>query len=100
MLPAPAFHHLHLKSVDPDVAIDFYVQQFPTSATASWGGLPALAVPNDALVLFSRAVTAPATSPQTAIWHFGWHVSRTRARTLNRRRVFHPRPSSSKILVS
>ena len=47
MLPAPGFHHLHLNSVDPDAAIDFYVRQFPTSATASWGGLPALAAPND-----------------------------------------------------
>ncbi len=25
MLPAPGFHHLHLNSVDPDSAIDFYV---------------------------------------------------------------------------
>ncbi|MGH7388745.1 MAG: VOC family protein [Candidatus Rokuibacteriota bacterium] len=79
MLPAPSFHHLHLNSVDPDAAIDFYVRQFPTSARASWGGLPALAAPNDVLVLFTRVATAPATSPQTAIWHFGWHVTDTRA---------------------
>ena len=31
MLPAPGFHHLHLNSVDPDAAIEFYVRQFPTS---------------------------------------------------------------------
>jgi len=79
MLPAPGFHHLHLNSVDPDAAIDFYVRQFPTSAKASWGGLPALAAPNNVLVLFTRVATAPATSPQTAIWHFGWHVPDTRA---------------------
>jgi Glyoxalase/Bleomycin resistance protein/Dioxygenase superfamily len=79
MLPAPGFHHLHLNSVDPDAAMDFYVRQFPTSATASWGGLPALAAPNDVLVLFTRVAAAPATSPQTAIWHFGWHVTDTRA---------------------
>ena len=47
MLPAPGFHHLHLNSGDPDAAIDFYVRQFPTSAKASWGGLPAFAAPND-----------------------------------------------------
>jgi hypothetical protein len=64
MLPAPGFHHLHLNSVDPEAAIEFYVRQFPTSAKASWGGLPALAAPNDVLVLFSRVATAPATSPQ------------------------------------
>jgi len=79
MLPAPRFHHLHLNSVDPDAAIDFYVRQFPTSAMASWAGLPALTAPNDVLVLFTRVATAPATSPQTAIWHFGWYVTDTRA---------------------
>ncbi len=79
MLKAPGFHHLHLNSVDPETAIDFYVRQFPASAKTSWGGLPALAAPNDVLVLFTRVPTAPATSPQTAIWHFGWHVTDTRA---------------------
>jgi hypothetical protein len=71
MFPTPRFHHLHLNSVDPDAAIDFYVRQFPKSARASWAGLPALAAPNDALVLFSKVVTPPATSPQTAIWRVG-----------------------------
>jgi catechol 2,3-dioxygenase-like lactoylglutathione lyase family enzyme len=79
MLPAPAFHHLHLNSVDPDAAIDFYVRQFPRSARARWGGLPALSAPNGVLVLFSRVATPPATSPPSAIWHFGWHVADTRA---------------------
>jgi hypothetical protein len=79
MLRAPGFHHLHLNSVDPDAAIDFYVRQFPTTAKASWGGLPALASPNNVLVLFTKVATAPATSPPTAIWHFGWHVTDTRA---------------------
>ena len=41
--------------------------------------LPALAAPNDVLMLFTKVATAPATSPQTAIWHFGWHVTDTRA---------------------
>jgi len=78
MLPAPGFHHLHLNSVDPDRAIDFYVRQFPRSTRTRWGGLPALAAPNDVLVLFTKVATPPATSPQTAIWHFGWHVTDTR----------------------
>src|SRR5215470_15798213 len=79
MLAAPGFHHLHLNSVDPDAAIDFYVRHFPRSSKTSWGGLPALAAPNDVLVLFTRVAAAPPTSPQTAIWHFGWHVTDTRA---------------------
>ena len=78
MLPAPGFHHLHLNSVDPDAAVDFYMRRFPTTAKTSWGGQPALASPNDVLVLFSRVAAAPPTSPQTAIWHFGWHVTDTR----------------------
>ena len=78
-LPAPGFHHLHLNSVDPDAAIAFYVRHFPTSTETRWGGLPALAAPNDVLMLFTQVATPPPTSPQTAIWHFGWHVPDTRA---------------------
>jgi catechol 2,3-dioxygenase-like lactoylglutathione lyase family enzyme len=77
-LAPPRFHHLHLNSRDPDAAIDFYVRRFPTSVKTRWGGLPALAAPNDVLVLFDRVATPPPTSPQTAIWHFGWHVPDSR----------------------
>jgi catechol 2,3-dioxygenase-like lactoylglutathione lyase family enzyme len=75
MLPAPGFHHLHLNSVTPDAAIDFYVRQFPSTAKASWGGLPALKSPNNVLVLFTKVNSVPAIEPQSAIWHFGWHVT-------------------------
>jgi catechol 2,3-dioxygenase-like lactoylglutathione lyase family enzyme len=81
-LAPPRFHHLHLNSADPDAAIDFYVGRFPTGRRTSWGGLPALAAPNDVLVLFTRVATPPPPTPQTAIWHFGWHVPDTR-RTLD-----------------
>ena len=80
-LPPPRFHHLHLSSLDPDAAIDFYVRKFPTGVKTRWAGLPALAAPNDVLLLFDRVATPPPTSPQTAIWHFGWHVPDSR-RTL------------------
>jgi catechol 2,3-dioxygenase-like lactoylglutathione lyase family enzyme len=79
MLATPRFHHLHLNSVDPDAAIDFYTAQFTTTSRTIWGGLPALASPNDVLVLFTQVPTPPATSPQTAIWHFGWHATDVRA---------------------
>jgi catechol 2,3-dioxygenase-like lactoylglutathione lyase family enzyme len=79
MLPAPGFHHLHLNSVDPDAAIEFYVRQFPASTHTRWAGLPALAAPNDVLVLFTRVATPPPTSPPSALWHFGWHVTDSRA---------------------
>src|SRR5262245_16964398 len=78
MLPAPGFHHLHLNSVDPEAAVAFYARRFPTSSKTTWGGLPALAAPNDVLVLFTKVATPPPTTPQTAIWHFGWHVTDSR----------------------
>jgi len=74
MLPAPGFHHLHLNSVDPDAAIDFYTRQFPSTSKSSWGGLPALKSPNNVMLLFTKVAAPPSTSPQTAIWHFGWHA--------------------------
>jgi catechol 2,3-dioxygenase-like lactoylglutathione lyase family enzyme len=73
VLASPRFHHLRLNSVDPDAAIDFYTAQFSTTSRSTWGGLPAVASPNDVLILFTQVVTPPATSTQTAIWHFGWH---------------------------
>jgi catechol 2,3-dioxygenase-like lactoylglutathione lyase family enzyme len=79
MLPIPGFHHLHLNSIDPDAAIDFYVRQFPTSAKGQWGGHPALLAPNDCMILFNKVDTPPVSEPQSAIWHFGWHVPDARA---------------------
>ena len=75
MLPTPGFHHLHLNSMHPDAAIEFYVRQFASTAKTSWGGLPALKCANNVLVLFTQVDTAPAIEPQSAIWHFGWHVT-------------------------
>ncbi len=73
-LPPPRFHHLGLNSLDPEVAIAFYARQFPSTSKASWEGLPALRSPNDVLIVFNKVATAPPILPQTAIWHFGWHV--------------------------
>jgi hypothetical protein len=78
MLPAPGFHHLHLNSVDPDAAIDFYLRQFPSTAKGNWAGEPALKSPNNVMVLFTKVDAPPATQPQTAIWHWGWHVTDAR----------------------
>ena len=82
-LPAPVFHHLHLNSVNPDAAIDFYTQAFPSTSRTEFAGQPALASPNRVLVLFTKVASPPATQPPTAFWHFGWHVTDVRA-TLDR----------------
>jgi catechol 2,3-dioxygenase-like lactoylglutathione lyase family enzyme len=78
-MPAPGFHHLHLNSMNPDAAIAFYTRAFPATSKATWNGLPALKSPNNALVLFTRVDQPPATQPQTAVWHFGWHVTSERS---------------------
>src|SRR5690242_3091901 len=78
MLPTPGFHHLHLNSVDPDKAIDWYVRQFPSGSKGEWAGIPALLAPNNVMVLFNKVTTPPVSEPQSAIWHFGWHVKDAR----------------------
>ena len=78
-LPAPGFHHLHLNSINPDAAVAFYARAFPSTAKSTWGGMPALTSPNNVLVLFRKVDQPPATQPQTAVWHFGWHVTNERA---------------------
>ena len=74
MTEVPVFHHLHLNSTDPETAIAFYTKRFATTSRTTWGGQPALMSPNNVLILFERVAMPPPTSPQTAFWHFGWHV--------------------------
>jgi catechol 2,3-dioxygenase-like lactoylglutathione lyase family enzyme len=72
-LPTPGFHHLHLNSPNPDAAIDFYTKQFPSTSKSTWDGFPALKT-GKVFVLFTKVNSPAPTEPQTAIWHFGWHV--------------------------
>jgi hypothetical protein len=65
--------------VSPDAAIDFYVRAFPSTTKTMFAGQPALASPNNVLVLFNKVPAPPATQPPTAFWHFGWHVTDVRA---------------------
>ena len=74
-LPTPGFHHLHLNSINPEAAIDFYTKQFPATSKGTFAGQPALRSPNNVWVLFNKVPAPPATQPQTAFWHFGWHVT-------------------------
>jgi hypothetical protein len=46
VLTSPTFHHLHLNSLDPDAAIDFYTEHFRTTSRTMWGGFAALESPN------------------------------------------------------
>jgi len=78
-LPAPSFHHVHLNSVDPEAAIDYYVRHFPSSKRVTWCGEPAVHSANDVLILFTKVTAPPRLAPDTAYWHFGWHVTDARA---------------------
>src|SRR5437867_12163863 len=77
-LPAPGFHHLHLNSVNPAAAIDFYTREFASTSKTTFAGQPALKSPNNVLVFFNKVSAPPALQPQTAVWHFGWHVTDVR----------------------
>ena len=74
-LAPPTFHHLHLNSINPEAAIDFYTRQFASTAKATFAGQAALRAATNVWVLFNKVATPPATDPQTAFWHFGWHVT-------------------------
>ena len=80
MLPTPGFHHLHLNSADPDRAIDWYTRQFPSTTKGNWAGFPALLTPNNVMLLFTKVDAPPTSEPQSAIWHFGWHIPAVRER--------------------
>src|SRR3989442_12643084 len=77
-LGVPTFHHLHLNSTNPDAAIAFYTRQFPSTSKTMFAGAPALKSPNNVLVLFTKVNTPAPLQPQTAVWHFGWHVTDVR----------------------
>src|SRR5215467_5252045 len=77
-LPTPGFHHLHLNSTNPETAAAWYAKGFPSTSKTMWGGMTALKSPNNVLLLFTKVDQPPATQPQTAFWHFGWHVLKER----------------------
>jgi len=77
-LAVPGFHHLHLNSMNPETAAAWYAKEFPSTSKTTWNGVTALKSSNNVLVLFAKVDQPPATQPQTAFWHFGWHVTNER----------------------
>src|SRR4051812_42979892 len=73
------FHHVHLNSLNPAAATDYYIKAFPTSTKVSMGGSDGLKTANVA-VLFNKVNTPPPNDPPSAVWHFGWLVPDSRAR--------------------
>src|SRR6185436_19287353 len=68
---AAQFHHVHLNSVEPAKAMDFYTKTFDVTRKAIVAGTEAVQSENMYL-LFNKVPKPPATAPDSAIWHFGW----------------------------
>jgi hypothetical protein len=84
------FHHVHLNSVDPKAAADYYPKPFAKSATrTTFNGFEAVKTGN-VYILFTK-VTAPPTNeltgPQTSVWHFGWNTPNSREYDTNFRKM-------------
>jgi catechol 2,3-dioxygenase-like lactoylglutathione lyase family enzyme len=77
VLATPGFHHIMLNVVDPERAIGWYTRQFACTSKGEWAGYPALFSDNDVKVLFNKVDKPAPQLPQSAIWHFGWHVPDT-----------------------
>jgi catechol 2,3-dioxygenase-like lactoylglutathione lyase family enzyme len=69
--PAVSFHHVHLNSADPQAAIEFYTRTFDVTRKSSLAGFDGVQSENIHL-LFNKVNEPPASSPDSAIWHFGW----------------------------
>jgi hypothetical protein len=70
-VPPSHFHHLHLNSVNPAAAIEYYIKAFPTLTKATVAGFDGVKT-NNIYVLFTKVSTPPPTEPASVIWHFGW----------------------------
>src|SRR5215468_2567712 len=68
---ATSFHHVHLNSTDPSKAIEFYTRTFDVTKKIRLEDFDGIQSENMYL-LFKKAQTPPLTSPDSAIWHFGW----------------------------
>jgi len=75
-------HHVHLNSVNPKAAAEYYPKPFPASAaTTTFNGDAAVRTGN-LYLLFTRVSAPPRnelTGPQTSVWHFGWNTPDSRA---------------------
>jgi catechol 2,3-dioxygenase-like lactoylglutathione lyase family enzyme len=65
------FHHVHMNSADPAKAIDFYTRTFEVTRKTAVAGFDAVQSENIHL-LFNKVNKPPASSLDSAIWHFGW----------------------------
>src|SRR5499427_3242172 len=84
------FHHVHLNSVDPKTASEYYPKPFTRSATkTTFNGYEAVKTGN-IYILFTKVNTPPTnelSGPQTSVWHFGWNTPNSRDYNANFRKM-------------
>jgi catechol 2,3-dioxygenase-like lactoylglutathione lyase family enzyme len=69
--PPVGFHHVHLSSLDPTKAIDWYTKTFPVTSRATVAGFEGITSERIHL-LFTKVTAPPITALDSAIWHSGW----------------------------
>src|SRR5437764_5164858 len=69
--PAAHFHHLHLNTLDPAGAIDFYTHKFDCEK-GRFAGLMDGVWAQKSWLLFHKVKEPPPWELTSAIWHFGW----------------------------
>ncbi len=74
-------HHVHLNSVNPAAAAEYYPKPFALSAAkTTYNGYEAVKTGN-LYLLFTKVAAPPQnelTGPQTSVWHFGWNTPNSR----------------------
>lgn len=70
-MPQARFHHLHLNTLDPKAAIDFYTSKFDCEK-ARFAGLIDAVWAQKSWLLFTKVSEPPAWELTSSIWHFGW----------------------------
>lgn len=85
-MPPAHFHHLHLNSVDPASAIEYYERAFDDSVEKThFAGFDGFRTTSrlstesgNVYVLFTKVDSPPINTPQSAVWHFGWNSPNAR----------------------
>jgi len=71
------FHHVHLNSMSPKAAADYYLKPFKATTTrTTFNGYEAVKTGN-VYLLFTKVSTPPKTelnTMQDSIWNFGWNT--------------------------
>jgi len=75
------FHHVHLNSVNPAAAAEYYPKPFALSAAKTTFNGDAAVKTGNIYLLFTKVNAPPMnelTGPQTSVWHFGWNTPDSR----------------------